>query len=63
MTMLAPKPKLYHMGKWVTPEGDVSALCFDTPRAIDIKKASWTSRPQAVTCPKCKRLLNAQAKT
>jgi hypothetical protein len=52
-----PYKKTYHMAAKINALGDVSALCFKAPRAIDLKRASWTNRPEAVTCPKCKRLL------
>lgn len=46
--------KIVHMAKHVAPDGRVSALCFSRPRAIDLTRASWTNRPYAVTCKKCK---------
>jgi hypothetical protein len=56
-TTAAPKPKLYHRAKLVDPDGRVSPLCAgDKPRAIDLRRASWTLRPEAVTCPRCRRL-------
>lgn len=45
--------KIIHMAKDVAPNGNVSALCFSRPRAIDLARASWTNRPYAVTCKKC----------
>lgn len=51
--------KIYHRAKLIDPDGDVSALCATKPRAIDLSRASWTTRPEAVTCPKCKRLQSA----
>lgn len=53
--------KKIHMGKLVDEHGNVSASCFDTARPINLTIASWTTRPQAVTCPKCLRILNAQS--
>lgn len=53
----------YHMADKVNgATGDVSALCFDTPRSIDMKKESWVLRPGAVTCVACKAALRARRK-
>ena len=49
--------KRFHMGKHVNSRGGVSALCFKRPRAINMKRESWTLSPEAVTCPKCIALL------
>lgn len=49
--------KTYHMAKAVTENGDVSALCYKHPRAINLRLTSWTIRPDAVTCPKCKKAM------
>ena len=56
-----PPVRPIHMGKLVSPEGHVSPLCAKVPRPIDLEKATWTNRPEAVTCPRCKRLLNLKA--
>jgi len=52
--MKAPRKKIYHRAMFIDPDGNVSALCFRTPHAIDLKKALWTNRDEAVTCPRCK---------
>ncbi len=52
-------PKPYHLAKMIGPKGQVSPLCAKTPRAIDLKKALWTFRREAVTCPKCLKALKA----
>ena len=57
--MAYPNPKIYHFGCAINDNGDVAALCFSRHRAINLKVASWTNRPQAVTCPKCRKLLAA----
>jgi len=49
--------KKYHMACKFTEDGEVSALCFDPPRAINLKRELWTIRKEAVTCKKCKALL------
>lgn len=33
--------------------GDVSALCYKTPRAINMRYATWSLRWEPVTCTKC----------
>lgn len=45
--------KTIHKAKHVNNNGDVSPLCADKPRAINLKVASWTLRWEAVTCKKC----------
>jgi hypothetical protein len=51
---------VYHYAAKISPNGDVSALCFTTPKPINLRRASWTIRPNAVTCEKCKRLLQVR---
>lgn len=51
--------RLIHRGDKIRADGAVSALCFSSPRAIDLGRATWTNRDDAVTCPKCRRLLVA----
>lgn len=43
------------MAAKINVKGEVSAVCFDPPRPIDLKKGTWTNRPEAVTCKWCKR--------
>lgn len=54
--------KKYHMADKWDLTGQVSALCFAKPRAIDLTVALWTMRPEAVTCAKCLRLLGGDGK-
>ena len=49
--------KIYHRADKMDPDGNVSALCFKRPKAIDLSKASWTIRDEAVTCPKCRKII------
>jgi hypothetical protein len=49
--------KPVHMGAHVNGHGDVSALCYATSRAINLKTATWTNRREAVTCPRCLEVL------
>lgn len=46
--------KIVHSAKHVNENGDVSALCYNRPRKINLAKANWTLRADLVTCPKCK---------
>jgi hypothetical protein len=57
----APKPKPYHMAKLVDADGNVSPLCADSFRPINLQRGLWTNRAEAVTCPKCRRRLAAQS--
>lgn len=55
--MKPPKVRVYHMASKINENGDVSALCFARPRAINLSVATWTNRKDAVTCPKCIKAL------
>lgn len=45
--------KLVHKAKLLNNLGGVSPVCADRPRAINLKRATWTNRWEAVTCKKC----------
>ena len=47
------KTKTCHMAAKVNQDGGVSPACAKTPRAIDLRKASWTNRREVVTCKRC----------
>ncbi len=49
--------KLYHMADKINARGGVSALCYAEPRVINLRRARWTLRPEAVTCPACRKKL------
>lgn len=49
--------KKYHKAHLFGLDGQVSALCFRRPRAIDLNRALWTTDDDAVTCPKCLKLM------
>jgi hypothetical protein len=53
--------KVYHYADKADSQGGVSALCYAKPRRIDLNRASWTIRPDAVTCPKCRAKLADKA--
>lgn len=58
MIGLAPREKRYHMAALINDAGEVSALCSASPRPIDLRRASWTNRAEAVTCPRCLRMMS-----
>lgn len=48
-----PPTRMRHRADKIDQRGRVSALCFQQRRAIDMKRASWTTSDIGVTCPKC----------
>lgn len=60
---VADPTRLRHRGDKINAKGGVSALCFPSPRAIDMKRATWVMSDDAVTCPKCRALILARGKT
>ncbi len=58
-----PPTRMRHRGDKINAQGRVSALCFPNPRAIDMKRATWVMNDDAVTCPKCRALIEARGKT
>lgn len=57
-----PYAKIYHMASLIDPDGNVSALCFKNPKAINLAKSLWTNRAEGVTCKKCIKELKARSK-
>lgn len=53
VTKAGPRVRIRHMADKIREDGAVSAVCFMTPRPIDMKRSTWTIRAEAVTCPKC----------
>lgn len=53
----ATRQRVYHFTAKVRCDGAMSALCYRRPRPINLRLALWTIREEAVTCPKCKALL------
>lgn len=49
--------KPYHLATLINQRGGVSALCYAKPKAIDLKRACWTTDETAVTCRKCLMVL------
>ena len=45
--------KKYHMVDKVRADGSASALCFKSPRPINLNVALWTTQEDAVTCTRC----------
>ena len=55
--------KTIHMADKVNERGGVSAKCFERPRAIDLKRSTWTLRLEAITCRKCLRTIGTSPVT
>ena len=55
-----PPTRMRHRGDKISEQGDVSALCFKRPRAIDMQRASWVLSDSGVTCAKCLRVIRAR---
>jgi hypothetical protein len=53
------RAKLIHRASLIRSDGSVSAKCFAKPKPIDLKRATWTNRDEAVTCPKCRAAMLA----
>ena len=51
------KERPIHRARHIREDGSVSPLCAKTPRALDLRSSTWTYRDDAVTCPRCLRLL------
>lgn len=56
-----PPTRMRHRGDQIDARGRVSALCFQTPRAINMKRATWVMTDDGVTCPKCLALISRRA--
>ena len=61
MTDVMPRAKRIHKAAQVNPSGQVSALCYKTPRAINLRRESWTLLDDAVTCKRCRAILKTHA--
>jgi hypothetical protein len=57
----APKRRKVHKAAKINENGDVSALCFEPPRAINMKTQTWTLTDRFVTCGHCRSMLRALA--
>lgn len=49
--------KPVHMAHLMSQTGGVSPLCAPTPRRINLTRATWTIRAEAVTCKRCRARL------
>lgn len=52
--------KVCHKANKINGKGQASALCFDRPRAINLKVAKYVFAPENdadVTCKKCLKLM------
>ena len=52
--------KTIHMAKMINQNGDVASLCSPA-RKINLKRATWTNRKEAVNCNRCLVLLRMLA--
>ena len=53
--------KILHRAAKIRNDGAVSAKCFASPHPIDLTRALWTIRDEAVTCPRCRRVMREEA--
>jgi hypothetical protein len=54
--------KPVHRAKLFSDTGTVSPLCAKSPKAINLRKATWTIVDDAVTCVRClNRMKEAKA--
>lgn len=51
-------PPIYHLATKLRSDGAASALCYRRPRKIP-KTERWCLRPDAVTCKRCRKILDA----
>jgi len=54
-----PTIRPYHRAKLIGPNGEVSPLCANEPKALDLSKGMWTISDKAVTCRACLRAIDA----
>jgi hypothetical protein len=57
--------KIVHKADKINERGQASALCFDPPRAINLKIAKYVFAPEndpEVTCKKCLKLMEQAIK-
>lgn len=52
--------KPVHMAHRISRAGGVSPLCAAAPRRLNLRRATWTNRREAVTCPRCLERLAAE---
>lgn len=58
-----PKVRIYHLAHLIHNGGEmVSPLCAKVPTAINLDRAYWTLREEAVTCKKCLAAIAARKK-
>jgi hypothetical protein len=51
--------KVYHIASKMNDEGEVSALCYKKPKAINLQRGqSWTLVPETATCSRCRDLVS-----
>jgi hypothetical protein len=52
----------YHFARLIDRAGNVSPICADPPRKINLTKETWTIRKQAVTCKQCRTRLKQEGR-
>jgi len=55
--------RVIHRAKFINHKGQVSPLCREVPRALNMKKESWVSAPEnngSITCKRCRKKLNLE---
>jgi hypothetical protein len=51
--------KPVHLAHLISRTGGVSPLCAAAPQRLNLRRATWTNRREAVTCPRCLAQLSA----
>lgn len=53
---MADHSRMVHIATKLDDHGNVSALCFDPPRVINMRRHTWTLDPDWASCRRCKRI-------
>lgn len=48
-----PRQRPLHLAAHVRRDGGVSPIRASSPRAINLRRGTWTLRREAVTCKRC----------
>lgn len=56
----ASKPRIVHFAALFNKRGGASAACSESPRAINMRRATWSISWDAVTCKACLAVRAAQ---
>jgi hypothetical protein len=55
--------KVIHKAKLLSNNGDVSPMCAEIPRKLNLKRESWALVDKFVTCKKCLALQRGREAT